>query len=286
MQRRPADRRLRRFVSQLWATRAISRHPPGVRFERVLPTGAAHLVIRLGGEALRLEKAGVEERLRGSVVGGIHATAYAKDVSRPVASVGAMLEPGALPALFGVPADAFADRHVQLADLIGAEEERLVETLLGPADLVARLGCFERWLGARIEGAQAPSAGLLHAIRAADRDGLTVAEMAHQAGLSARRFSSRFRAEVGVPPKRWLRLRRFQRVVDQAGNPDRAWSEMALALGFSDQAHLAREFRAISELTPTAYRRLSPEAKNHVPLAVRSEPRPISSRRAEPFLAD
>ena len=52
-----------------------------------------------------------------------------------------------------------------------------------------------------------------------------------------------------------------------AANPRVAWANLALSAGFSDQAHLVREFRALSGLTPGQYRRLAPTGSRHVPIS-------------------
>ncbi len=54
MESRRPSARLAPFVSRIWATDGTPRHAPGTRVERVLPNGAAHLVIRLESEPLRL----------------------------------------------------------------------------------------------------------------------------------------------------------------------------------------------------------------------------------------
>ena len=83
--------------------------------------------------------------------------------------------------------------------------------------------------------------------------------------LSPKRFIERFKADVGVTPKRYCRLLRFQRVVTNAhrgGATD--WAELALACGYFDQAHLIHDFREFSGLTPTAYEARRTAFQNHV----------------------
>ena len=50
-----------------------------------------------------------------------------------------------------------------------------------------------------------------------------------------------------------------------SGNSDVDWAEAAMDLGYADQAHFVREFRAFSGLTPSEYRRRAPADPNHVP---------------------
>ena len=75
--------------------------------------------------------------------------------------------------------------------------------------------------------------------------------MANRLGLSSRQFERRFRNVVGIPPKLFSRMQRFQRVFQTM--EDRAnWVDAAVSCGYYDQAHLIRDFRQFSGTTPTA----------------------------------
>jgi AraC-like DNA-binding protein len=92
-----------------------------------------------------------------------------------------------------------------------------------------------------------------------------VREVTDAIALSPKRFIERFKADVGVTPKRYCRLLRFQRVVTRAhqrGPTD--WAGLALDCGYFDQAHLIHEFREFSGLTPTAYEARRTTFQNHV----------------------
>ena len=96
----------------------------------------------------------------------------------------------------------------------------------------------------------------------------TVGEVAGRTGFSQRRFIQVFRDEVGLPPKLYCRLLRFQEVLSRIeAKQNLDWAGVALNCGYFDQAHLIREFQAFSGLCPTAYLRQRGEHRNHVPLA-------------------
>jgi len=84
-------------------------------------------------------------------------------------------------------------------------------------------------------------------------------------GLSERRFNAHFLAEIGLTPKRYVRVRRFQALLRlRASGLDQPWVQLALDAGYSDQPHLTHEFRRLSGLTPGSYRPVSPDTPNHV----------------------
>lgn len=267
------------FVSRIWASDGSPRHTPGIGRERVLPTGATHLVLRLDSEPLRVFEEGEERVLGPAVVGGLRSRAYLKDVARPVPSVGAELEPGAAFALFGVPASELAGTHTPLDALWGRDADRSADELASLPDLAGRIDRFESMLASRLPSVRGIHPGVARALADHRAGSDRASALAARAGLGPRRFAQLFRDAVGVSPKRWLRLRRFQHAIGRAGDPGLDWAELAIELGYSDQPHLVREFREFSGVTPTEYRRLAPRSANHVPVEPEDRGGPKSSRR-------
>ena len=88
--------------------------------------------------------------------------------------------------------------------------------------------------------------------------GVSVDGLARRCGWSARSLERRFRHAVGLPPKLFSRIVRFQRVfaAARAGKPD--WAGLAIDCGYYDQAHLNRDFREFTGSSPAAYWRQEP----------------------------
>ena len=82
----------------------------------------------------------------------------------------------------------------------------------------------------------------------------TVAAMGAAAAMAPRRLQRWFARHVGLPPRHYLRLLRFQKAFEQV--PDAAsLADHAAAQGFADQAHMAREFREMAGVPATEARR-------------------------------
>ena len=85
-------------------------------------------------------------------------------------------------------------------------------------------------------------------------DPASVGHAADFVGLSARRFIELFRRYIGVTPKLYCRIRRFQRALGELHRIKQMdWSAFALECGYYDQSHFIRDFRQFSGLTPSAY---------------------------------
>jgi AraC-like DNA-binding protein len=200
-----------------------------------------------------------------TIVGGARSAAYLKEVSRTGRSVGALLHADASLPLLGVPAAELAERHVDLADVWGPSAMRLRERLLEAPSPEAALRLFEDDLSRRLPAVRGVHPLVAHALARLRAD-VPVARVVRETGFSHRTVSAVFRDAVGLTPKVWSRVQRFQRAVAAiaAGRPLAA---VAAGTGYADQAHLTREFGEIAGLTPSAYRAAAPQRENHVPIS-------------------
>jgi len=91
---------------------------------------------------------------------------------------------------------------------------------------------------------------------------VTLEELAVRAGLSLYHFIRAFQKHVGLPPHAYLKQLRIKRAqcLLRAGH---SIADAALATGFSDQAHLTREFRRSLGLTPGRFADAQPCASPH-----------------------
>jgi transcriptional regulator GlxA family with amidase domain len=94
-----------------------------------------------------------------------------------------------------------------------------------------------------------------------------VASVVDEVGLSQRRFIELFRNEVGVTPKAFSRVRRFQRVLGAVEDvQDVDWAEVALSAGYFDQAHFIHDFRDFAGVSPSTYL-THRRSRNHVAMS-------------------
>jgi AraC-like DNA-binding protein len=164
------------------------------------------------------------------------------------------VEPPAAQALFGVPAGELAQRTVGLEDLLGREAERLADRLHGARDTRARFEILDEVLQhrlARAKTAARPDTERAWALLRASGGRIPIAAVAAALGCSRRHLAKRFAADVGVSPKLAARLIRFEAARRRVGAVPLA--RLAAEHGFADQAHLAREFRALGGATPTEF---------------------------------
>nr|WP_281422968.1 helix-turn-helix domain-containing protein [Sphingomonas colocasiae] len=81
-----------------------------------------------------------------------------------------------------------------------------------------------------------------------------VAEVSIRSGLSYRQIQRWFASEIGMPPRRYVKLLRFQRAFVDVQSSSARLTEQAAQRGYADQAHMARDFRELAGDTAHAVR--------------------------------
>lgn len=177
-------------------------------------------------------------------------------------AVGALLRPAATPVFVQDPR-ALVDEYVEL-DLPDLREP-VVTAMAQPGRAGDRhhraVGAFTTWLadrGPRPNG-QALLANRLADVINLDHEVLRVQDAAERVGVSVRTAQRLTHRHVGLSPGAMIRRRRLQECAERLrldATPDIA--TLAAELGYSDPAHLTRDFRATLGVTPSGYRHVAP----------------------------
>lgn len=122
-------------------------------------------------------------------------------------------------------------------------------------DLIDTVGRFPA--GPRTRGGLSPRAvkRVRDHVTAHLSERIDLATLASVAGVSVYHFAREFKHSTGVTPHAYLVARRVERAQDMLARTDLSLSEVACAVGFSDQSHLARHFRQVLGTTPGKFRR-------------------------------
>jgi AraC-like DNA-binding protein len=252
------------FIQQLWWSKSADSGV--VSREHVLPTGQMHMVFRLSGPSLRVFSSAHDttgQAVQGPVVGGARSRFYAKEMGAEVVSIGAVLRPGTAQILFGVSAAELAERHTPLRDLWGARANHAMEQLLDAPSPQQQLTVLESLLAKQLPKLKGLHPAVAQALQT-NRD-WRVEEWVRSSHYSHRGFISIFKQATGLSPKRYARLMRFQTLLAALrAHPNSALTDLALMIGYSDQAHMSREFREFAGITPMQYRLQAPTSQNHV----------------------
>ncbi len=230
---RPGQR-LRPYVSHYW----LSRHNREDR-QTVLPDGAVDLVLVGDGTSAQAWVYGTTTaRQSVTLASGAH-------------YLGVRFHPGQSRHFLLAAAAELTDTHEPAQGLLAFDLQDLPGQLAAGPVFAGLDAVLERHL----QTCPPTASNLDAAIRSLTVAGTPVAQAARVYGKSLRQFERQFQLDVGVGPKLYARIARFQHAVQQLTDSTRTLAELAADLGYSDQSHMSHEFRRFSGLSPAAYAR-------------------------------
>jgi AraC-like DNA-binding protein len=260
---------LDQFIEMLWFHEGFDADH---RLERVLPDGSMEIIINLRDEKRHIFDPisyQPRETYRRSWLSGPHSEFIVIDTAPNASMIGVHLRPGGASAFFGLPLCELRNSVVELDTLWNCEAQNLRDQLLEAPVQAAKFRILENALLARWRGFAPRHRAVRHALESFKREpeSITVGKVTAEVGLSRRRLIEIFTEQIGMTPKKFCRVLRFQRAINQI-QQRRALprTEIATGCGYYDQAHFINDFREFCGLTPSDYLNERPEYPNFVPI--------------------
>jgi AraC-like DNA-binding protein len=226
--------------------------------ERILPDGTFELVIDLSDVPRKLYDRShppLYREFRGSWISGSRSDFITIDVVQKTSMIGIHFKPGGAAAFLAMSADELTSRVEETDGIWGRAMDDLRTQLLEEHSIDHRFALLERFLRDRltVPDRRDPIAHALCRLTARPEVERT-SELAAELGLSQKHFISLFRSRVGLTPKKFCRVRRFQKALREIeANRILDWAGLAAATGYYDQSHFIRDFHAFSGMNPSAY---------------------------------
>jgi AraC-like DNA-binding protein len=259
------------FIRSLWYCRDPHAAPGR---QMILPSGHMQIVLSLGAPQLTDCSGGLHSPAQPqafAVLVGIYSHYQFIDTADLAHLIGIVFRPGGTTPFFAACTHLFTNLETSLEAIWGTSARSLRDRLIDAPTPQTKFDALEAALLDRLRQSRtaAPHPLVNYALSVLDAapGATTVAELSRSTGLSSRRLSQLFAEHVGVSPKLYARIRRFQQTVAllHCGD-DIAWSELALNCGYYDQSHFANDFRAFSGISPTTYTAASRPWRNHITL--------------------
>lgn len=224
-------------------------HPPQV--QETLPHPNVHFVVEH-------DAAGIY---------GVHTARFTKQLQGQGFAFGIKFRPGGFRPFLGAAVAGISEQHLPPVAVFGTDAAVYIDDVrtlaastasLAQQDVGAMMALAEAFLLARLPAAdpEAERASALVAAIAADANLLSVEALAQQAGSNKRALQRLFQEYVGVGPKWVIKRYRLHEAVArlQAGDAP-SLAQLALELGYFDQAHFVRDFTTLVGQPPGAYAR-------------------------------
>lgn len=260
------------FVDHFWLLK--DRQAP--RLEKILPCGMIELVVNLKHNEIHIhdaEKPDRFQRFDGAVFSGTYSRSFVCNASQHEAMVGVHFRPGGAFPFLGTEASELTNTHANLADLWGGSALELRERLCAASTSQRIFHIMEDALRDRLRNYSAADLEMKIALQMFASGGVGSRDVSQELGFSQRRFIQLFNSHVGLTPKVFCRIQRFQRarvLAEKFATPH--WAELAVTCGYFDQSHLIKDFHEFAGSTPKTYseQQHHKDARlkdNHVPLS-------------------
>jgi AraC-like DNA-binding protein len=221
-------------------------------WRRELPSSFIPLIINFGAPFTLRDEAGGDAQYA-SFAAGIYAGPVVVGSQGRSHCLQVNFSPLGALRFFGIAQSEMAGRPLALDDLLGSGAQKLIDELHDAADWPQRFALLDRFIVRRFERAKEPNdtvRQVWHGLRES-KGAVAIGSLARDAGVSRRHLAKLFRAEIGATPKTMARILRFEHAREMAQTvPRLGWADLAYAAGYADQAHLVREFRELSGLSP------------------------------------
>lgn len=243
------------FINLLWSTEGPV--PTHTR-ERLLPDGMATLVFTLRDGPMNLYSRTTvnrAERFFGALISGPQARSFLIDTQDTDVTVGVHFRAGGAAAFFDLPISELAGVHSPLSEVWKTGVEEVRQSMLEAPNPTMKLNILQAALLARLPGRAVRHRAITHAVRRfLAAPNIQIKQVVEETGLSSRRFIHVFSQDVGLTPKLFCRVQRFQNLLKTlAGKKTVDWAQLALASGYYDQAHLVHDFHDLAGQTPSEY---------------------------------
>ena len=238
------------LVERFWLLEGAAQSKEGSA-DPVIPDGRVELIFHYGGPFWRHSASGEAVKQPVSLLVGqiVEPVVLAPDGPTGVAAI--RLRPAAARTLLGFPLREVSGCFLDLG-LIFPSVRRLCERLAEASSDAERIRALADWLTAM--ACPPPRQHIEAVVTAILRSGgqASIDSLAVRAGTSLRQLERQFHDDVGLTPKTFSRIIRLQAALRPV-RQGRPLTDVALACGFYDQAHMTREFRELASMSPGAW---------------------------------
>lgn len=261
---------LSQFVENMWL---VDGFVADYTREKILPDGAIELIFDLDPEPKNIFEDVASERFRTvkkAWISGERTRYIVIGAARNQSMVGIRFHPGGAYPFFGFPISELSDSVTELDLIWGSLVDEIRDQLLeieSPDERLLRLESLLLRQARRSLEANRLITFAVHQLQHSPQF-LAIRDLANTIGITQKHLISQFEKVVGLRPKSFARICKFQKVVnliEQEKNIE--WVAIAADCGYYDQAHFIHEFQTFSGLNPSAYLSKRGDYLNYIPIA-------------------
>ncbi len=189
-------------------------------------------------------------------VGGLHSTSFLiRPENKNAKLISVRLNAAYARQFIPEKLNVFRNRLVDFQDLFGSDKSKMLNNIDQHRTISCNIQEVERFLNAIRRPSEVSIVdAALHEIHSTNGQ-LSISKLVEQSKLSRAQFRKRFSEEIGMSPKEYSKIIRFQEVSNQLKNRKKQkLSDIAYDCGYFDQSHFVHDFRSITGVSPKHFR--------------------------------
>ncbi|WP_370583305.1 helix-turn-helix domain-containing protein [Pedobacter sp. ASV28] len=187
---------------------------------------------------------------------GQHTIINMRTVYSKFLSVQVVFEPGALYRLLGIPASLLTNEAVDASDVLGFGIEQVNDQLFHAKSHAEMITIVEAYVMSKIKMIKKEAHQVDYTALLMMRPDLSYSldDFVGRSFLSHRQFNRKFIERIGISPKAFLKIKRFDQAYRMKNNAtDMSWFKIAIDCGYEDYQHLSKDYKMLTGLTPSAF---------------------------------
>ncbi len=222
--------------------------------ERVYPCGYATLVFHYGSPSIFQKKDSIKNIEPNLVICGQQTSYYDLSLSGKTGLILIVFKPHGVKSFFNFPITELLNENLSLHDLLNNEAIELEDKLFNSPNNILRITLLENFLIKRlIQNNEFER--VEHAIKTIEnsKGQIKTQDIAHEICLGIKQLERTFSKYVGINPKKYASIIRFQNVIQINSKNDKSMSQLAYDNGYYDQSHFIHDFKSLTGLTPKVF---------------------------------
>ena len=222
--------------------------------DRVYPSGYATMVFHYGSPS-RFQKKNSSKYIEPNlIICGPQTNYYDLSLAGKTGMILIVFRPHGVKSFFNFPITELLNENISLQDLISNEATELEDKLFNSPNNKQRIANLENFLVGRLIY-NSEFERVEHAIKIIEnsKGQMKAQHIAHEVCLGIKQFERTFSKYVGITPKKFTSIVRFQNVIQTNSKDKRSLSQIALENGYYDQSHFNHDFKSLTGLTPKAF---------------------------------
>ncbi len=244
---------MKEYIQYYWLLECTP--SPEEMLYRVIPTGLPELLVNYGDRFICSgdEPGTLQPRMNFC---GQKKTFYDIEQTGHTRLLSALFTPLGAAGFFQPSFSGILNRGVSLCDMFPGESDRLFDSICAAPSSMQKINILENFIIGKMNSGYRKDYLIVNGIMSFIRESrgmITVDTICDRFSINAKYLERRFSEYIGMPPKSFLRIVRFQNALDTYNRASGSLTDLSLDCGYYDQSHFIRDVKEFSGLTPQEF---------------------------------